>query len=189
SVPASTAAGPSTTTPATERVAGARCRCAAAALRPSAIIGAERGSAEMSALSAPLILVAARARRRPGHWLLPALGLALATAFACAVAAEGVIAGDRGARLELSRLGALRRSVRGAWQGPLTSQIDRRARALLSGLGLPPPTRVALLNPVRLDSVIVRPAAISPFAAWVGGTSAAAVGACRARVCPMLLAS
>lgn len=143
----------------------------------------------MSALSAPLILVAARARRRPGHWLLPALGLALATAFACAVAAEGVIAGDRGARLELSRLGALQRSVRVTWQGPLTSQIDRRARALLSGLGLPPPTRVALLNPVRLDGVIVRPAAISPFAAWVGGTSAATVGACRARVCPMLLAS
>ena len=43
----------------------------------------------MRALWAPLSLAAARARRRPGRWLLPALGVALAAAFAGAVAAEG----------------------------------------------------------------------------------------------------
>jgi hypothetical protein len=49
------------------------------------------------------------------------------------------------------------------------------------------PTEVVLLNPVRLGGIVVRPAAISPLAAWV--TPAAATGACTPRACPMLLAS
>jgi hypothetical protein len=143
----------------------------------------------MSALVAPLSLVAARARRRPGRWLLPALGLALATAFACAVAAEGLIAGDRAARTELSGLGALQRTVQVTWQGPLMPSTDARARGLLRSLGLPTPTRVALVNPVRLGGAVVRPAAISPLTRWVGGRLAAALGPCTANDCPMLLAS
>ena len=58
----------------------------------------------MRALWAPLSLAAARARRRPGRWLLPALGVALAAAFAGAVVAEGTIAADQSARSVLSRL-------------------------------------------------------------------------------------
>ena len=49
-------------------------------------------------LSAPLMLAAARGRRRPARWLLPALGIALAAAFAAGVAAESQIAGDQSAR-------------------------------------------------------------------------------------------
>jgi hypothetical protein len=41
----------------------------------------------MSGLGAITALVLARARRRPGRWLLMVVGLALATAFAGAVAA------------------------------------------------------------------------------------------------------
>ena len=143
----------------------------------------------MRALAAPLLLVAARARRRPGRWLLPAVGLALATAFASAVAAEGVIAGDRAARVELSGLGALQRSVRVTWEGPLSAGTDRRARQLLRGVGLSDATRIDLLSPVRLDGVLVRPAAIDPLARWVyGGAVVARLGRCRARRCPVLLA-
>ncbi|HEY3727631.1 MAG TPA: hypothetical protein VGL51_10685 [Solirubrobacteraceae bacterium] len=131
--------------------------------------------------------MAARARRRPGHWLLPALGLALATAFACAVAAEGVIAADREARSALAGSGSQQRSVEVSWLGPVTPAVGRRAQALLHGLGLPAPTRVALMNPVRLDGVIVRPAAISSLGHWVSGR-AALPGACTPSVCPMLLA-
>ncbi len=143
----------------------------------------------MRALAAPLLLVAARARRRPGRWLLPTVGLALATAFACGVAAEGVIAGDRAARAELSGLGALQRSVRVDWEGPLTATTDRRARQLLSTFGLPAPTRVALLSPVRLDGILVRPAAIAPLSPWIyGARGPGGLGPCTAHRCPMLLA-
>jgi hypothetical protein len=139
------------------------------------------------ALAAPLLLVAARARRRPARWLLPAIGLTLATAFACAVAAEGVIAGDRAARVELSGLGTLQRSVRVTWEGPLGGATDRQARQMLTTFGLPAPTRVSLLSPVRLDGILVRPAAIQPLADWVNGAGGG-LGRCTARRCPVLLA-
>jgi hypothetical protein len=143
----------------------------------------------MRALAAPLLLVAARARRRPGRWVLPIIGLALATAFAGAVAAEGVIAGDRAARVQLSGLGALQRSVRVTWQGPLTAATDHRARQLLANFGLTTPTRVDLLSPVRLDGALVRPAAIAPLNDWIYGPLAATrLGPCRTSRCPMLLA-
>jgi hypothetical protein len=141
----------------------------------------------VSALGAPLTLVAARARHRPGRWVLPALGLALATAFAVAVAAEGVIAGDRAARAELAAPGPSGTSVRVTWQGPVTSAVDRRVLALLHSLGLPAPTRVVLLNPVRLGGRLVRPAAISPLRAWTKGAPAA--GPCTVRRCAMLVAA
>src|SRR5581483_7904740 len=143
----------------------------------------------MRALAAPLLLVAARARRRPGRWVLPIIGLALATAFAGAVAAEGVIAGDRAARVELNGLGALQRSVRVTWEGPLTPGTDRRARRLLQRFGLSTPTRVELMSPVRLEGVLVRPAAIAPLTGWIYDPRAAArLGPCTTRRCPMLLA-
>ncbi len=131
------------------------------------------------------MLVAARARRRPGRWLAPLLGIALAAAFAGAVATEGTIAGDQAARGVLSSLRALDRSVRLTWQGALTPAVRRQAPALLSELGLGPQTQVVLLNPVRLDGILVRPAAISPLPRWASGP---APGPCRPSSCPMLVA-
>ena len=121
----------------------------------------------MRGLLAPLELVAARMRRRPGRWLLPALGIALAAAFAVAVAAEGTLAGDQSAHEELAALSELAATVRVTWQGPAGPAVDRQARGLLGGLGLPAPTSAVLLGPVRLSGVIVRPAAIAPLREWL----------------------
>ena len=109
-----------------------------------------------------LMLVAARVRRRPARWLLPAAGIALATAFAGAVAVESTIAADQAARAVLSGLSPPDRTVRVTWEGPVTPAAGRQARALLRDLGLGSQTEVALLDPVRLSGVIVRPAAVSP---------------------------
>src|ERR1017187_1222152 len=65
-------------------------------------------------LSAPLMLTAARGRRRPVRWLLPALGIALAVAFAAGVAAEAQIAGDLSARSVLEATSPLDSEVRDA---------------------------------------------------------------------------
>ncbi|MBV9819203.1 MAG: hypothetical protein JOZ07_12780 [Solirubrobacterales bacterium] len=138
----------------------------------------------MARLWAPLSLAVARARRAPGRWTWPALGLILAAAFACAVAAEATIAGDRAARDTLRALGPAQRTVTITIQGPADAGADRRARALLAGLGLPAPTETILLNPVRLSGVVVRPAAINPLRRW---TAKAPAQRCRARACPMLL--
>jgi hypothetical protein len=138
--------------------------------------------------AAALALVAARARRSPGRWLLPALGIALAAAFAGAVAAEGAVAGDQSARDVLQGLPPLTRSVRVSWQGPVTGPVRRQARDLLRGLGLGAQTGVVLLNPVRLNGVLVRPAAIAPLQRWLGPGSPPPPGPCTARACPMLAA-
>ena len=140
-------------------------------------------------LAGPMMLMTARARRRPSTWFLPALGIALAVAFAGAVAAEGVIAGDQAARAALAQLTPLERTVRVTWQGALTTGIDRRAHTLLDRLGLGVQTQVVLLNPVRLSGVIVRPAAISPLGRWIPAAAADRLGRCRAERCPVLLAS
>ena len=141
----------------------------------------------MRGLTAPLLLVAARARRRPGRWLLPVLGIALAAAFAGAVAAEGVITGDQSARSVLQGLSGLDRSVRVTWQGVVEPGVPARARRLLRGIGLVPQTEVVLLNPVRLGGVVVRPAAISPLSGWLPGTAARRLRPCRVQSCPVLL--
>jgi hypothetical protein len=143
----------------------------------------------MRLASGSVSLIVARARRRPGRFVLPALGLALATAFAGAVAAESVIAGDQAARSALDSLPPLQRTVSAVWQGPVTAPVEREARRILGGLGLGPSTQAVLLNPVRLSGIIVRPAAIEPLGRWVGPAAAARVGRCRAGACPMLLAS
>lgn len=142
----------------------------------------------MRRLWAPLALVAARARRRPGRWLLPALGVALAAAFAGAVAAEGTIAADQSARSVLTGLSPLARTVRVTWQGVVTDSVRRQAQGLLRGLGLGGQTEVVLLNPVRLNGTLVRPAAIQSLGRWLGPGSPPALGPCRPSNCRMLIA-
>jgi hypothetical protein len=137
---------------------------------------------------APLMLIAARARRRPGRFVLAALGIALAAGFAGAVVAEATLAADQSARSVLAGLGPLNRTVRVSWQGPVTTAVSRQAQALLRGLGLGPQTRVVLMNPVRLSGIVVRPAAIYPLDRWVSPRAAVALGSCRPTDCPMLLA-
>src|SRR6266446_2040658 len=104
-------------------------------------------------LFAPLMLAGARGRRRPARWLLPALGLALAAAFAAGVAAQSQIAGDQSARVVLGGASPLDSGVRVTWQGPVSPSVTDQAQALLRGLGLGSPTEVLLMNPVRLDGV------------------------------------
>ena len=154
-------------------------------------------------LSAPLMLAAARGRRRPARWLLPALGIALAVAFAAGVAAEAQIAGDLSARSVLETTSPLDSEVRVTWQGAVSPGVADQAQALLRGLGLGSQTEVVLMNPVRLDGVVVRPAAIAPLGQWLAGTGLAGtglagtglagtalsrLGPCRPDLCPMLLA-
>src|SRR5882672_7455101 len=118
---------------------------------------------------APLMLAAARARRRPARWLLPALGIALAAAFAAGVAAESQIAGDESARSVLDRASPLDSQVRVVWQGPVRPGGANQAQALLRGLGLGSPTEALLLNGVRVGGIVVRPAAIAQLGRWVSG--------------------
>src|SRR5579862_4158135 len=138
--------------------------------------------------SAPLMLVAARGRRRSARWLLPALGIALAAAFAAGVAAQAQIAGDQSARAVLDGASPLDSQVRVTWQGPVSPSVTDQARALLHGLGLGSPTEVLLLNPVRLGGVIVRPAAISSLGRWLPGPGPSRLGPCTSERCPMVLA-
>jgi hypothetical protein len=143
------------------------------------------------------MLAAARGRRRPARWLLPALGMALAVAFAAGVAAESQIAGDQSARSVLEATSSLDSAVRVTWQGAVSPGVADQARALLRGLGLGSPTEVVLMNPVRLGGVIVRPAAITPLGRWLPGPALASpalastalgrLGPCRPERCPMLL--
>ncbi len=141
----------------------------------------------MRRMLAPLELILARVRGRPARWLLPVLGIAVATAFAGAVAAEGTIAADRGVRAVLQRLTAADRTVRVSWEGPVSASVERQSRAMLRGLGLGDGTEVVLLNPVRLSGIVVRPAAIATPGDWLATGAAARLGPCRASRCPMLL--
>lgn len=134
------------------------------------------------------MLAAARGRRRPVRWLLPALGIALAAAFAIGVAAQSQVAGDQAARSVLDKASPLDTEVRVTWQGPVTPSVASQARALIRGLGLGSPTEVVLMNPVRLGGVVVRPAAIAPLDRWLSGGAPAPLGPCRPERCPMLLA-
>ena len=137
---------------------------------------------------APLMLAAARGRRRPARWLLPVLGIALAAAFAAGVAAQSQVAGDQSARSVLDGTSRLGSEVRVTWQGPVSPGVADQARALLRGLGLGSQTEVVLMNPVRLGGVVVRPAAIAPLDRWLPGIPPGRLGPCRAERCPMLLA-
>jgi hypothetical protein len=133
------------------------------------------------------MLAAARGRRRPARWLLPALGIALAAAFAAGVAAQAQIAGDQSARAVLGAASPLDSQVRVTWQGPVSPGVTDQALALLRGLGLGSPTEVLLMNPVRLDGVVVRAAAIAQLGRWLPGPLPGRLGPCRPESCPMLL--
>lgn len=141
----------------------------------------------MGQLGAPLILLRARVRRRPSRWLAAILGLALATAFACAVAAEGTIAGSQAARQTLATTSSLARTIRLTAQGPGTGVVGNAVDEVLRNLDLAAPTQVVLMNPVRLSGVVVRPAAIAPLSRWLPGPAASKLGPCTERSCPMLL--
>ena len=141
---------------------------------------------------APLMLAAARARRRPARWLLPALGIALAAAFAAGVAAQAQVAGDQSARAVLDNAPPADSEVRVIWPGPVSPGVADQAKALIGGLGLGSPTEVVLMNPVRLSGVVVRPAAIAPLGRWLSGVAPGQLGPgqlgpCRPSRCPMLL--
>ena len=141
----------------------------------------------MSRPAAILRLIRARARRRPGPVLFTVIGLTVATGFAGAVAAQSTIAGDRAARDVLGGLSPLERAVRITTSDVVGPSIESRARALLRTLGLRTQAEVALLNPVRLSGVVVRPAAIDPLGPWT--TTRPPGGTCRPADCPVLLAS
>src|SRR6266480_1978821 len=137
---------------------------------------------------APLMLAAARGRRRPARWLLPVLGIALAAAFAAGVAAQSQIAGDLSARSVLDGTSQQGSEVRVTWQGAVSPGVAGQARALLRGLGLGSQTEVVLMNPVRLGGAVVRPAAIAPLGRWLPGIPPGRLGPCRPERCPVLLA-
>jgi len=136
-------------------------------------------------LSGPLMLVAARVRRRPWSWLLPVVGVALAAAFVAALAGEATITADKAARSTLAALRPLDRAVRVTWQGPASASVRKQARALLDSVGLPDQTQVTMLNPVRLSGVVVRPVGIAPLGQW---SSSPPPARCSPRGCPVLLA-
>jgi hypothetical protein len=142
----------------------------------------------MGKIGAPLTLVRARARRHPGRWLLTAVGIGIAVAFAGAVVAEATIAADRSAREVLAGLAPLDRIVRVTWQGVVTPTVEREADGLLHRLDLSRPTEVVLMNPVRLGGIVVRPAAITPLAGSVVAGGPDSTGRCLASDCPMLFA-
>src|SRR5580693_5542700 len=133
------------------------------------------------------MLAAARGRRRPARWLLPALGIALAAAFVAGVAAQAQVAGDQSARSVLAGVPPVDSQVRVIWAGPVSPGVTDQARALLSGLGLGSPSEVLLMNPVRLAGVVVRPAAIASLGRWLPGPLPRRLGPCRPERCPMLL--
>lgn len=142
----------------------------------------------MRGVRGPLLLVLARARRRPGRWAIPSLAIALTVAFAGAVAAEAVIVGDHAARAVLNSSSAAQRTARLTWTGPLTPAVTRQASQVLDQPGLGPTTEVLALNPARVGGVIVRPAAIAPLGRWLPAGQARRLGPCRPTDCPMLLA-
>ncbi len=110
----------------------------------------------------------------------------MATAFAGFVLVEGTIAAEQSVRSAFAAAAPLDRAIRLTWQGPVTPAVERQARGLMAQLGARAPVEVALLNPVRLSGVVVRPAAISSLRGWTLGGPA--VGACRTSRCPMLVA-
>src|SRR5258708_33266304 len=133
------------------------------------------------------MLAVARGRRRPARWWLPALGIALAAAFAAGVAAQSQIAGDQSARSVLGGASPLDSQVRVTWPGPVSPGVTDQAQALLRGLGLGSLTEVLLMNPVRLGGVVGRPAAIAQLGRWLPGPWPGRLGPCRPQRCPMLL--
>jgi hypothetical protein len=102
------------------------------------------------------------------------------------VAGEAVIVGDQSARAALGALSAADATVRVTWQGVPTPRVARAARHALRQLGLRNQSEVVLLNPVRLNGVIVRPAAIDPIEPWLASSDVSRLGSCLPRACAVL---
>ncbi|HSO97611.1 MAG TPA: hypothetical protein VLP43_01560 [Solirubrobacteraceae bacterium] len=135
-------------------------------------------------MRAVAMLIAAQARRWPARWLLPAFGIALAAGFAGTVRIEATVAATQSARTVLDRLGPLDRVVRVNWPGDVTPAVQTQALAALHGARLGSASQALVLNPVRLNGELVRPAAITPLARWA---APAPHDLCHPRVCPMRL--
>jgi hypothetical protein len=137
----------------------------------------------MPALRVALLLALRRARNRPARWLLTALGIAAATAYGGGVLAEATVAGDGAARAGLRALAPSERVVRITTSNVVSASVEQAARSGLRRLGLPTQTEVVLLNPVRMGSAIVRPAAIAPLSRW---TRPELRAPCLEHACPVL---
>ncbi|MHB8692931.1 MAG: hypothetical protein ACYDHH_16975 [Solirubrobacteraceae bacterium] len=140
-----------------------------------------------------LSLIAGRARRAPGRRLLAGLGIAVAVAFAGGVVAQGTISGDQAARALLAGQGQLATAVRVTSSGQLNATVVGAARAALAPLrpvlDRHGSTEVLLLAPVRLSGRLVQLAALAPLSSWLDGAasaSAAQLGPCRPRSCPVI---
>ena len=118
----------------------------------------------MRGLRGPLMLALARGRRNPRRWAAPGLAIAMAVAFAGAVAAKSVIVGDQAARSVIAASSPLDRTVRVTWQGPLAPGTAAAVRRALGAPELGSVTQVLALDPVRLSGVIVQTAAIDEVA-------------------------
>jgi hypothetical protein len=136
----------------------------------------------------PLMVVAARARRSRS-WIVPTIVLAVVVGFAGAAVSESVIVGDQAARRMLKALNPIDRAIRLVWEGPLTPYGAHVANSVFSRLGVKAPTRLLLLNPVRLSDTIVHPVAIEPLRRWLPASAIARLGPCRTLDCPMLQGS
>jgi hypothetical protein len=134
-------------------------------------------------------MVAAARVRRSRSWVLPTLALAVVFGFAGALVSESVIVADQGAKAALKELPPIDRAVRLVWEGPLTPYGVSTANRVFSRLGVRQPTRVLLLNPVRLSQAIVHPVGIAPLRRWLPASAVRRLGPCRATDCPVLLAS
>ena len=73
-------------------------------------------------------------------------------------------------------------------QGTRIASLPPAIRAALHGLDLGRPSEVLLLRPVRLDGVIVRPAAIRPLDRWLPRPAARRAGHCSPRRCAVVVA-
>jgi hypothetical protein len=152
------------------------------------------GSIARAAL-APVALGVARARSAPARWVLPALGVALATALLGAAAGGGAVAGEQAARDAVQGLAPAARSVRVSWAGGLPAGTDARARRLLSGLTPAGQTRSVLLQPSVAMTITphaarkaVQLAAITPLSRWVRLRSGRLPRSCTPSRCEVLAA-
>ncbi len=144
---------------------------------------------------APVALGVARARSAPARWLLPALGVALATALLGAAVGGGAVAGEQAARDAVSELAPGARSLRLSSSGGAPPGTDERARRLLGGLTPAPQTRATLMLPTvtmvpRGGAVrhIVQLAGIAPLTRWVRLRSGRLPRSCTATRCEVLAA-
>lgn len=154
-----------------------------------------RAASNVRAALAPVALALARARAAPARWLLPALGVAMATALLGSAAGGGAVAGEQAARDAIHRLPPAARTVRLSWSAGLPPRVDARARALLGELTPAPQTRSVLLLATTASvprggsaRQTVQLAGVAPLARWVRLRSGRLPRACTRARCEVLAA-